>query len=135
MVKKAMTNERYENAMNAVHRWDAVFKAASAEPRRQLVISLLDREPDASVTLPEYAMSPDMPADPDRLRRELVHCHLPLLADDGFVEWQRDPFVASRGPNFDELGCVFESLHTNATAIPDSLVVGCRRLEAEQEIG
>nr|WP_241154961.1 hypothetical protein [Halorubrum sp. CSM-61] len=50
-----------------------------------------------------------------------------------FVEWERDPLVASRGRRFDEVAVVFEALHSSASAIPDSLVIGCQRLEEERQ--
>lgn len=117
----------------STERWNAVFRAAAAEPRRQLVVSLLDAQPDASVPLPESAINPDVPQDPQTLRRELHHEHLPLLADSGFVEWDTDPLEASRGANFDQIEVVFSALHEHALELPDSLVVGCLRLEAEEQ--
>lgn len=129
-----MTVVRFENAKQVVDRWDRVFEAVSAEPRRQLVVSLLDNPADQSVSLPESAVNPSIPVDGEQLRRELHHRHLPLLADEGFVEWDTDPWVASRGPRFDEVAVVFDALHANANDIPDSLVFGCQRLEAERQI-
>lgn len=41
--------------------------------------------------------------------------------------------VAERGSRFDEVAAVFDALHAEAADIPDSLVVGCQRLEAERE--
>lgn len=124
---------RVENGRRAIERWDRVFEALSAEPRRQLVISLLDAPPEQTVSLPERAINPNVPVDPERLRQELHHCHLPMLADREFVEWEREPLVASRGPQFDEVATVLESLQSTATEIPDSLVIGCQRLERERQ--
>lgn len=124
---------RFENGKRVIERWDEVFEAVSADPRRQLVVSLLDAPADRSVPLPESAMNPDVPRPAAELRRELCHRHLPMLADAGFVEWQTDPFVAVRGPRFEEVAAVFEALQTNAAAIPDPLVVGCQRLERERQ--
>jgi hypothetical protein len=128
-----MTLQRLENGIQVTERWDQVFRAISAEPRRQIVVSLLDRPSGESVPLPERAVNPNVPADPGELRLELVHNHLPMLADLGFVEWEKDPFVASRGPRFDEVAVVFDALQSFATDIPDSLVMGCRRLEEERQ--
>ncbi|ARS89149.1 hypothetical protein [Natrarchaeobaculum aegyptiacum] len=117
----------------STERWNTVFRAAAAEPRRQLVVSLLDAPPGTSVSLPESAINPDVPQDPQTLRQELYHEHLPLLSDGGFVEWETDPLEASRGPNFDQIGVVFDTLHEHAPELPDSLVVGCLRLEVEEQ--
>ncbi|SFB84410.1 hypothetical protein SAMN05444422_102348 [Halobiforma haloterrestris] len=124
---------RLENGQRVIDGWNRVFEALAAEPRRQLVVSLLDASPDATVPLPESAVNPNAPTDPDVLRRELHHQHLPILADGGFVEWDSEPLVASRGPNFDEIAAVIESLQSSATSVPDSLVIGCQRLEAERQ--
>ncbi|RKD97975.1 hypothetical protein [Halopiger aswanensis] len=128
-----MSATRYENGKRVIQNWDRVFEAASAEPRRQLIVSLLDVSSGKSVPLPERAINPNVPVEPEPLRRDLVHRHLPLLADYEFVEWDTDPFVATRGPRFEEVAAVFESLQSSAAALPDSLVVGCQQLERERE--
>ena len=130
-----MVFSRYETGKDVLERWDRVFEAVAAEPRRQLVVSLLDREPDQSVPLPESAVNPNVPVAPERLKQELKHCHLPLLAEKGFVEWESDPFVVSRGSRFEEVAVVFEALHTFAADVPDLLVIGCQRLERERQFG
>ena len=115
--------------------WDTVFRSLSAEPRRQLVVSLMDAPPEGSVPLPESAAMSTLQPDPETLRTELYHVHLPILAENEFIRWETDPLVAFRGPKFDEVAAVFEALHSAATEIPESLVVGCRRLEREKRGG
>lgn len=127
-----MGGTRYQNGRKVIERWDDVFRAVSAEPRRHLIITLLDR--DEVVPLPESAVNPNVPVDPDTLRRELYHQHLPMLEDLGFVEWDTDPLVAYPGPDFEQVAVVFDSLQENASEIPDSLVIGCQRLEEEREL-
>jgi hypothetical protein len=125
----------HENAEQVSENWDTVFRSISAEPRRQLLVSLLDAPPDQSVPLPESAAMPNCPSDPDVRRVELYHAHLPMLAEMDFITWETDPLVASRGPRFDEVAVVFDALHSTADSIPDSLVVGCQRLERERQSG
>jgi hypothetical protein len=127
-----MTQPRRRSGTEVTERWDEVFKAVAAEPRRQLIIALLDAPPDETVALPENARNPNVPRNPTVLREELHHCHLPLLSDLGFVRWDSDPLVAGRGPRFGEVSIVLESLQSNALDIPDSLVSGCQRLEQER---
>ncbi len=126
-----MTVTRFQNGQRVIEKWDDVFGVLDAEPRRQIVASLLDS--GGSVPLPESAINPDAPPDPEQLRMELYHKHLPVLAEHGFIEWEEDPLVAERGPRFEEVAAVFEALHAHAESMPDSLVVGCRRLERERE--
>ena len=130
-----MTQRRYQNGKQVIRRWDEVFKAVTAEPRRQLIVALLDAQPDEAVPLPESAVNPNVPQDPAVLRQELHHCHLPMLSDHEFITWESEPLVAGRGPRFDEVAVVFQSLQSNATDVPDSLVVGCQRLEQERQDG
>ncbi|WP_336034698.1 hypothetical protein [Halobacterium yunchengense] len=120
------------DAGKVVDRWDDVFRAVASEPRRQLIVALLDESPDDTVALPASAANPRLPDDPDSLRALLYHHHLPLLADLEFVAWDVDPLVASRGPRFEEVAVVFEALHDWAADVPDSLALGCQRLEAER---
>ena len=128
-----MVGIRIDNARNVSERWDELFRALAAEPRRQVVISLLEAPPGESVSLPEHAVNPNVPVDPEGTRHALRHKHLPLLADLGFVEWGTDPLVASRGPRFEEAEEVLGSLTDSATRLPDSLIVGCQRLEAARQ--
>lgn len=124
---------RIANAQEVIERWNAVFETLSAEPRRQLVVSLLDAPKGETVSLPESARNPNVPVVLEELRLELIHRHLPLLAEHGFVDWQEDPFVASRGPRFDEVAVVLETIQENSRQVPDSLVIGCQRLEQERQ--
>jgi hypothetical protein len=124
---------RIENGRRVIEGWDRVFKALSAEPRRQLIVTLLDAQPDQSIPLPESAINPNIPADPQTVQQKLHHQHLPMLADYGFIDWEPDPLVAFRGPKFDEVAVVFDALQATVTDIPDSLVVGCQRLEQEEQ--
>ena len=128
-----MSNVRVDNGKRVIDGWNRVFGALTAEPRRQLIVSLLDVPPDQAVSLPESAINPNVPVDPESLRIELQHFHLPKLADAEVIEWETDPLMASRGPKFEEAAVVFRALHSSAVEIPDSLVVGCQRLEQERQ--
>ena len=44
--------------------------------------------------------------DKELIRMHLVH--IPTLADDRFIEWNRDDHVVTKGPRFDELVPVLE---------------------------
>lgn len=127
-----MTATNYANESHTIERWDTVFKAVAAEPRRQIIVSLLDAPPDESVPLPESAQNPNAPRDPETLRQELYHAHLPMLSEMEFVVSESDPMAAARGRKFVEVATVFVALHAEAADIPDTLVAGCQRLEAEQ---
>ena len=116
------------NEQNWAGRWDQLFDVLSAEPRREIIISLRDAPPDQRVPLPDAAESPNQSMDSETLAIKLRHHHLPKLADVGYVHWESEPFCVQRGSNFAEaefiVGKVFESIEE----IPDSLLKNCRVL-------
>lgn len=129
-----MTSHRRQEAEEAIRRWDRVFEALSAAPRRHLVDELAAVPDGGSVSLPDAAMPPAGAAsEPEGLRIDLHHRHLPMLADAGYIEWQREPFQAVRGPQFDEVAVVLEGLYANAGAVPEHLLAACPTLEHEHE--
>lgn len=127
-----MSPERNRDPERVVYRWNRIFTALAAEPRRQVVDALMDVEDGGYVSLPNAADNPCLSDDPTALRVQLHHQHLPLLEASDFVEWQRDPFRAYRGPRFEEVETVLEVLYANAGEIPDKLVHNCRSLERHQ---
>ncbi|RQG93449.1 hypothetical protein [Natrarchaeobius chitinivorans] len=128
-----MTVERLQDTKPAIDRWDEVFEALSAEPRRQLLVTLMDSPDGRRVPLPDAAVDPSESAECEELRLHLTHRHLPMLAELGFVDWTTDPFCAQRGTRFGEVAAVVELLYANAHALPDQLVDGYRRLEQERD--
>lgn len=115
-----------------IERWDTIFRALTAEPRRQLVVSLLEAPPGRELSLPEAANPPYLLRDPESLYSELIHSHLPLLENAGLIEWQREPLCAKRGPQFEEAATVIEAIQQNASTLPPSLREGCQRLEEQK---
>jgi len=112
-----------------IERWNRVFRALTAEPRRQMVLALMEAPPDRELSLPEAANPPYLLRDPEDLYTDLLHTHLPALAERGFVEWEREPLRVRRGPAFEEVAVVFEALQTHAAEIPPQLTEECQRLE------
>jgi len=107
-------------------RWDRLYEALSAEPRRMIIASLLDEPQGRRLPLPEAAESPNKPQDDETLRIELCHNHLPLLAEAGYVRWEQDPFVVQRGPRFEEPESIIEVLTDSLDALPPSLINNCK---------
>lgn len=129
-----MMDKRHDNAVQASETWDDIYEVLSADPRRQLLHSLMNVGPGKSVPLPESAANPSAPPDAEHLRMELKHVHLPKLADQEFAVWDEDPFRASRGPRFEEVEAVFDALFSSVGDFPDSIVIGCQGLEEEREL-
>jgi len=127
-----MASVRFDERRRVSDNWDRVFRALAAEPRRQVIGSLVDTPADQAVILPESAKSDHISSSLEDLQVELYHSHLPLLAELEFVDWDTDPLVAVRGPKFAEVAAVFQAVHSSISDIPDSLVDGCHRLERER---
>lgn len=58
-----MSEARLGNGRRVIEGWDRVFDALSAEPRRKVVLSLLESQPGQPVPLPESASNPTVPVD------------------------------------------------------------------------
>ena len=112
--------------------WNDVFRALTAEPRRQIVVALVEAPSGRRLSLPEAASPPYLLQDPEQLYLDLVHTHLPVLAEPGFVEWERDSLRVERGPAFEEVEVVFEALLAKADDITPQLTDQCQRLEERQ---
>jgi hypothetical protein len=112
-------------------RWHLIFRTLTAGPRRQILGSLLEVPPDRSLSLPEAANMPDYRIDPETLRQELVHRHLPLMAKAGFVEWERDPFEVRRGPAFDDVAAVLLAI-VDYDDFPEHSIQGCYFFERSE---
>ena len=127
-----MAVRKQSDAERVIAGWDRLFTALSAEPRRQIIVALLEAPPGRELSLPEAANPSYALRDPEKLYTELQHCHLPVLTDGDYVEWESDPLRISRGPNSEEAAIVFEALQERADSIPDRLVHGCQRLEEKR---
>jgi len=107
-------------------RWDQLYKALSAEPRRMIIDSLLDEPRERRLPLPDAAESPNQPNDPETLSVQLRHHHLPPLAEAGYVRWEAEPFVVQRGPRFAEPACIMEMVTESVDELPRSLINNCK---------
>lgn len=79
-------------------RLDDALGCLARYPRRVVVDSLRERE-----SVPVAELTEQFPDDTSETRVTLVHTHLPRLADNGYVDWDRDAGTVSRGPRYSEL--------------------------------
>jgi hypothetical protein len=93
---------------------DTLFDALANEHRRNLLVALLDENPQDAVV----SDSADVDVGPlktrHRLRTAMHHHHLPKLDDYGFVEWQTDTQEVHRGPQFEEIRPLLEYIDDTA---------------------
>lgn len=82
---------------------DRVFEALSHERRRRLLVALDDRGSgaDGSADLDALVATIAADEDPETVRVELLHCHLPKLERAGYVTWDGDGGTVGRGPEWD----------------------------------
>lgn len=92
---------------------DKILRALSAEPRRQLIDSLMDRLGNEPVTLPDAAIGTNMePTNTKEFEMRLYHNHLPRLAEAGIISWdeKENQRTATRGDQFDKAATILEEL-------------------------
>ena len=94
-------------------RLDLSLDALGHPYRRRILTRILDHNP---LDVTDFASGSD--ADSDRLLVELHHRHLPMLAEAGFVDWDREADVLRRGPRFDDVAPLIELLVAHSEELP-----------------
>jgi len=116
-------------------RWDQLYQALSAEPRRMIIASLLDTPRERRLPLPDAAESPNQEIDAETLDLRLRHHHLPMLEETEYVRWEEDPFVVQRGPRFEEPALIIEKVTESIEELPPPLIDNCRVFREEVNNG
>lgn len=88
---------------------DHLFDVLSHPYRRRVLTRLRDGADRNDDALAPEALR-DAPADPDHLRTELHHVHLPKLDDASYVRWDRDADTVRRGNRFDDVAPLIDIL-------------------------
>lgn len=87
-----------------------VFDALTDVHRRELLFALTDHNPQ---TVSELANVPWTLPESEETMASKHHIHLPKLVDYGFIEWDREEQVVTKGPRFDEIEPILDSLDEN----------------------
>lgn len=90
---------------------ETVFDALAHRQRREILISLLDHNPQDPSNLSNVPW--DIP-EGDEEMIEKRHVHLPKLVDYGYIEWKQEAGVITKGPQFDEIRPLLEFLNERA---------------------
>ena len=88
--------------------YDDIFRALADEHRRQLLQSLAEHDPQNEISATSAVHEEDTGVN--RLTVEMVHVHLPLLEDCGLITWNRANDRVMRGPNFEKIRQILESM-------------------------
>lgn len=96
---------------------DTVFDALSHPYRRRILTRLNDHNPrdEASFSTDSVADEVD---DDERVAIDVHHRHLPKLAESGFIEWDREANVVTRGPRFDEIAPLIDLMDAHRDELP-----------------
>lgn len=102
---------------------DEVFGALANYQRRQLLVNLLHNDfqvvpelsPEAhevleadKALLSEFLSTSQGDATVDKAHIRLYYVHLPQLAEYGFITWDRETRVITKGPSFDDVKPLLE---------------------------
>ncbi|WP_436928578.1 DUF7344 domain-containing protein [Halosimplex halobium] len=106
-----------------------VFGILSNDRRRRVLLLLCEEEsvrvPDAVLTRGATARTAGDGEARSRLRRQamvrLYHVDLPKLDAEDLVDWERGSEVVRRGPRFEEVEPVLDTLADNAARIPQEI--------------
>lgn len=109
---------------------DTVFRALAHRQRRQLLVRLrtqdtrrirkLSRESRELLVATDsfidgYLASSMEVGAVDKALIRLHHVHLPKLAEDGFIEWDRDANLVRKGPQFESLRPILDVIEADRT--------------------
>jgi hypothetical protein len=106
-------------------RWDQFMYLLSAQPRRQIITSLMDNPEQYRLPLPEAAITPEISVNKNQFEVKLRQVHLPLLAEADYVQWSTNPLQVQRGRRFDEPASAMEVLLSAEDRLASPLVSGC----------
>lgn len=120
---------------NLGDRWDQLLVTLAADPRREIIRSLLSAPRESRLPLPQTAETANQSVDSETLILQLRHQHLPKLANAGFICWTDDPFCVQRGPNFEESAFLIEAILESIDQIPLSLVNNCETIQGMKNGG
>jgi hypothetical protein len=97
---------------------DDIFEVLSNAYRRQLLIALLEHNPQDDHDRDPLDIVSDGP-DPEVLEIELTHRHLPMLEQKGYISWNRETNEISKGPNWEQIAPLLELISDHRDELPD----------------
>jgi DNA-binding transcriptional ArsR family regulator len=93
-----------------------LLKILSHPHRRRIITRLHERNPrdEDEFELEELAGSDEF--DTETLM--LIHSHLPKLAEAGFINWDREQEIVTRGPRFEEIAPLVDLMVAHQDELP-----------------
>lgn len=99
--------------------WRDILTALSNPYRRQLLVALLDHNPQDDEDLDPLDVVGDSQQEIEVLESELVHVHLPKLESMGIVAWDRETGEISTGAKWPEYAPLLKLIHDHRDELPD----------------
>lgn len=95
---------------------DELLDVLSYPPRRRILTRLNARNPR---DVDEFELA-ELAGDdePEDETVGLIHNHLPKLADAGFIDWDRERHVVTRGPRFHEVAPLIDLMVAHQDELP-----------------
>lgn len=90
---------------------------ALAHPKRRLLLFALFDEPEGSEL--RYDALPEL--DDERAQRALYHVHLPKLEQYGYVDWDRNDWTVTHGPQWTDVEPLLTLVDTYLNDLPPRL--------------
>lgn len=100
---------------------DDALRFVASPYRRQLVLTLMEANPEGELDLPKEMAGDDEEVF-EMLVMEMYHNHLPKLERAGVIEWDRESQEIRRGPKFQELMTVCRLLNEHQDELPEGWV-------------
>jgi hypothetical protein len=98
--------------------FDLVLDALSNSYRRQLLVALLEHNPQDERDTDPLDLLPEVEQE-DTLEVELVHSHLPKLEEMGYISWDRPTDEISKGPRWDTIAPLLKLMQDHEEDLPD----------------
>lgn len=97
---------------------DQLFTSLSHPSRRRILTTLAEQNPrDQTEFESPHFKSED--EELEQFRTTLYHNHLPHLARAGFIDWDRDSDIITRGPNFEEVRPLIDLMDDHQDELPE----------------
>lgn len=95
-----------------------LFDLLANAQRRRLLIHMLEHNPEDD-TKPYIGDMDVDDADVEEILMQMTHIHLPKLEADGFINWDQEEHVVTKGPNFEEVRPLVELLNNHEDELPN----------------
>ncbi|WP_254837564.1 DUF7344 domain-containing protein [Natronomonas marina] len=100
-----------------------LFEMLSHGHRRRVLVAVGRQNPqdDEDIASESVAERDERGDDEalDSVQQQLYHAHLPKLAEAGFIDWNRDSGVITRGPRFEEIEPLLRLMSDHEDELPD----------------